>query len=282
MLQPTSKGVVGKVLTTRREPDGGITFCLCGVLARGKEQFAPILPSLPGPVIAYHTEGRRHRVDNLIHSVLAELDSLKPSGPIRFVGASMGGMEVPFIIERFRAQNLDVDPARLHAVLVDAPCGLDSLLNPMAKFLPYIGLPLAHLLPSFVQVPVGDDALPKPDGITVPLDSVDPEAYKREIIEKAKVYMSGYSLSQLIDQTRWMIKVGGDGSLARACKALDGSRTTYVRCTRSNDVVKPFAADHWRMWVSDLELVDVPATHCGFLQNQPEFRHVLNRIFARV
>lgn len=279
MSRLNGKGVVGKVL--KNDADNGLTICLCGVMARGEEQFAPILPELPGTVIAYHTEGGQHRFDNLITSVVSDIcESAPVYSDIRIVGASLGGMEVPFVIERYLQLNPDVDTRAFHAVFVDAPSGLESLINPQAKFMKssFVAAITAHL-PAFIKVPVSDNALPKWDDITAPCEE-DVEAYKIGVINDARRCMKGYRFSLLLDQTHQMIEMVEDGSLERACKSLEGVRSTYVRCTRSNDVVKPLAVRRWHEYVPHLEVVEVAGTHCGFLQNQPEFSEVFTKIFA--
>ena len=250
------------------------TSCFCGVMARGKEQFTPILDSLPGKVVAYNAVGSTYRSDILIYRAVQNLMDQPADRHFWFIGASLGGDEVPFVVRRFRRSRPDVDPKNIHAVMVDAPAGLESLKDPMAKFMQYRAIAqIAGTVTSLVNVPVGDNVLPKPDDITVPSEfSSDPDAYKSSIIDAARGYMSGYKLGLLARQSNRMIRIVKDGSLEEACKSLIGTDVYYVICERGNDVVEQPMAYRW---VKDrvLNLIDVPVsgTHCGFLQNAPEF-----------
>lgn len=283
MLEMASKGVVKTVLL--EDDRNGTTICLCGVLARGNEQFDPILPALPGNVVTFHTSGRRHHADNLIEDVVRYVKLHRSNGPIRFVGASMGGMEVPFVIGRLREQ-VDIDPDSLQVIIIDAPSGLESLVNPQAKFMKSgFVAGAATMVPSFIKVPVNEDGLPHWDDITVPQQFMTSEAvaqdYKTWVRAEAKRCLSGYPLGQLASQTHWMIEVGADGSLAHAVSALHDVWTIYVRCTRSNDVVSDEGVYAWKRWLPSLQIESISATHCGFLQNKPEFLYLLPQIIAR-
>jgi thioesterase domain-containing protein len=256
MSQSRDEGIVSTLI---KKGTGSYTVCMSGVLARGRDQFQPIANYLPGWTTAYHTEGKQFHVDELIGQVVEDL--LQPIDygyPINIVGASMGSMLAPFVVQRLREIG-KVDPEQLKVVLVDAPCGLDSLSDGNAKFLgmPVIGQTIASVV-SLLGIDV-------PDEITVTGD-------KQRIVDVARFSLSGHKLALLFRQTQWMIEVGRDGSLVQAVTSLEDVDTTYLHCHMGASPVKqPVAVNWWEDELEDLKVINVEATHCGFLQNTPEF-----------
>lgn len=248
------------------------TVCLPGVLARAKEQFDPISHVLPGgypvsydyvgPIV--HPERDIARVSNLVGGFAY----FQPN-QVALVGASFGGMLIPFVVSRLAGSVRD----RLKIVIVDAPTGLDTIIDPMARWARLATL--ASLVTRHIDVPVSEDMLPKLDEISDGLD-------ERRIRAIARRNVTGHKLSALIGPTAWMARVGCDGSLAEACKSLRGLDVTYVACIHpGNGVVRqPRAVAWWRQHVPTLRVVRVEATHCGFLQNEPEFVEVFRDVFG--
>lgn len=271
----------------------GNTVCLCGVLARGADQFNPIADVLPGAVTAYHAEGKKFYAGAFIESVVADLVRIETyGGQINLVGASMGGMLAPRVVERFRQECPDIHPDRLKVVLVDAPCGAESLTDGKAKFLgipPIGGIAVGATSLFGIKVPVGDDMLPQPSEITVaPLKVFGEDRYftRDETVDRirniARESLSGHDMSMLFDQSRVMVEDGKNGTLARAVKSLSGLDVSYLVCTMGNSPVKqPIAVNWWKPRVENLRVISVDATHCGFLQNTPQFEDAFNNAFHR-
>lgn len=263
-------GVVSQVL---KEGPGALTLCFCGVMARGAEQFGPILTSLPGKVVAIHAEGLRYDADVIHWRALEYLEEADSNLQFNLVGASLGGVEVPYVVNYFRDRVSGVNPRNIHAVLVDAPAGLDTILNPLAKAMQF--KPVAETLATGLWFMNSPKDLPKDNEITSP----NPEQVKAQ----ARQFMSGHKFGMLMRQTYRMIDVWDSGELPLMCEAMGPDvRATYVACKMGNGVIRqPLAADRWQSAIRQLKHVDVPATHCGFLQNQPEFRKVLReRVFT--
>ena len=262
----------GKVVRTRlygRPSSSTVTFLLSGVLARGDEQFEPVRKLFPGTVWAYHTEGRDFPSGALIHYVAKGMAvAAKADKKLVLVGASMGGMLVPFIVAEFRDMVPDFDMKHLRVILVDAPNGLDGIADPLAhRVLRHgaLAVPAAGALSLIgTKVPVGDDMMPARDEVT----SGDYD----DLVAKAKEGLSGHYLSMLARQTRWMIEAGR-GPIEQAVKSLDGAKVVYVVCdTAKSPVVQPDSA---KWWVNNLpqkpKVLAVKATHCGFRQNYDRY-----------
>lgn len=257
-----------------------VTVCLSGVLARGYEQFAPVMQSLPGNVITIHTEGRKHDIGSLVNLAVEAALTTPKSGVLRIIGASMGGMEVPFVVGKVLKARPEL-ASRLEVVLIDAPSGLKSLANPMAKVMKsgLVAGVVTNILPKFVTVPGGP---PDRSSITVPADAAQlADVYKDQVIETAKEYMSGFPMSLFLDQTRWMIAIRESGILPKAAEVLRRVKVTYVKCTLQDDVVNnDIAAADWLKWCPNIDVVEVQGIHCGFLYNQPEFTELFGKMFV--
>lgn len=250
------------------------TVCLPGVLARATEQFDPIGHVLPGCTLTPHDYAGpifRPRVE--IARIGSLLTGLTYFSPYRagLVGASFGGMLIPFVVSRL-PPDAEVRN-RLKVVIVDAPSGLETIIDPMARYarLATLAAPITR----HMDVPVSEDMLPKLGEISKGLDKLRVKAIARRNV-------TGHRLSTLIGQTAWMARVGRDGSLAEAAKSLRGLGVTYVACIHpGNGVVRqPQAVEWWTKQVPDIRVVGMNATHCGFLQNEPEFADVFRDIFG--
>ena len=198
----------------------------------------------------------------------------------------MGGMQLPYLMTRFRELRPDVDTADLKSVIVDSPSGVESMGIPLARLLQLGPIKTAlHYLPGGIEMPVFDLAVPL-NGITLPADLMragSEEAvarYRQEVRQATKRKLSGFSLRLVLKQIMWMVDIGKNGSLERACQTgLRDVPTYYVQCTLGNITVLPSAAERWKRWV-DLTHLRAAAGHCAFHQNQPVFEQILPRIFA--
>ena len=204
---------------------------------------------------------------------------------VQLVGASLGGDLVPFVVQQLS----DEIKARLQVVIVDAPAGADTLMALPSWSAGFMASSFGRL-----ATPIGLIRIPpKEDEITVPSQVVqqrmsgehfdDDVAWKRYIIERAKKELKGHSARLWRSQIAWMIRIVRDGSLAEACKSLEGLDVTYLVCTgKGNGVVRqPEALAWWGAHVDGLKVEEVNATHCGFLQNQPEFAEAFRKILER-
>lgn len=250
------------------------TVCLPGVLAHGERQFRPVSHVLPGckdgpSIWEYDVPIFRPRKE--VAGVAACLANLTyfASDQVGLVGASLGGALTPFVVSRLAGSVRE----RLKVVIVDAPAGLETMVDPMAHWASLARL--ASPITRHIDVPVTDDMLPRAAQITSRLDHW-------RLYETAKRDLSGHKVSTLVGQTAWMAKVVRDGSLAEACKALRGLDVVYVVCAPewNATIRQPQAVEWWRTRIPTLRVVEVKATHCGFLQNEPEFEDVFREIFG--
>lgn len=290
MFSPVVQFRLKSYLLEEERQNENVTIAFCGVVQNGIAQFGPILDTLPGQVWSYHTETRKFHVDRLIEDFLEDTNKKWwfDGKNVNVVGASLGGVIAPFAIEKLRQLNPGADMSKWHVVMVDTPCGADTLVDKNAKFLTpsLVSGAVTSLLPAFVKAPI---ELPKWDEITVPpieerhyghREHTD-DQYKQWVIEQSSRMLGIYPLALKLNQVHWMNKVARDGSFERACRnGLAGVRTTYFRCTMGSGTVKPTAAEKLQQWIPHMDIVDINATQCGFLQNQPEFDQAFRRELA--
>jgi hypothetical protein len=259
----------------------GVTVCLAGVLYFSGAQFDQVSHYMPGQVLSFHETGPRLDLDRYVDRVVSELESYQGL-PVRFVGASIGGMQLPFVIRAYRERYPDADPNLLQAVIIDAPSGLESLCDPNAKLLKSkITAGVLSYLPQSIKFPIRGDMLPRWDDISVPthVESEKIREFKEVIRESARVNMKGFPASLFASQGHWMITAVENGSLEKTCATLDDIKTIYVICKLNNGTVRPLAAERWKQWVPHLQIMSVDATHVGFVQNLPEFAELFTELF---
>lgn len=266
-------------------------YWLPGILSKGEG--LQVLGGNPtGDVVRYDPYGTkrfdaRRIVDRIAGEILWDLrdDGYKAL----LVGASLGGMLAPFVVREMR-RRLDSSElgvlSNLRIVIIDAPSGATSMkaVSPLASRV--IASPFGHLLRPLAHIKV----LPKEEYIQVPDVSTMFEIADRAmsdaewhayVKQRAKQELSGHSSKLWLEQLRWMIRVGADGSLAEACKALDGVNTAHLQCTGpANDVLTVDASTWWYDSVPGLKTFWVEAAHCGFLQQAPAFRKILAKILG--
>lgn len=278
-----------------------LTICLPGILARAKEQFHPIAHELPGQVMGW--SGTEHH-DLLTGRVASTVASAVGDGRrVHLVGASMGGIHVPFVINALPDYWLNIGGIG-KIILVDAPTGAETMTE-IKKREPFSNL-LASLLASraagsVLSTRLGDKIVgtfaepPKLDEITVPDEAtrerlawdywagtfITDERWKQYVMVRGEESLQKFTGEQWWRWMSWMIKVGRDGSLARACESLWGLDVTYMSCTHPGNgvVMQPEAATWYRAHIPGIKVMDVVGTHCGFLQNQPEFADAFRAIF---
>lgn len=273
------------------QPGKEQVICLPGILARPDEQFGPILAELEaqgGRIHTYNYEGRRFNPEALVESAVELVRSyIRQGTPVALLGASMGGMVVPFIMERLNS----FEHRYVRVVIVDAPTGAETMAalpNWIAWLFPALrpgvltNLTIGKLIMRTMMVPPKRDMITFPDTATMSRLTegacTTQEEYIDWVIETARHGLRGHLFSMWWSQLAWMIRVGRDGTLREACESLVRTSATYVACTRGNDVVcQPQAADWWRSQ-AHIDVIEVSGTHCGFLQDQPVFARVLGEI----
>lgn len=262
-------------------------FLFPGVLARCEELFAPLQPVLArfdNDQISYvDYRGKAFRPEAIAAQLagsIAELD-----GRILLIGASLGGDLIPFVVEQLKP----ADRRRCKVVVIDAPAGADTLVQVPARAEKFLTSRWGWLASPLSKIKLA----PKASQITVPVSPMIEELTGREMSEDewrlyvkrtARRNLGGHSARQWQQQLAWMMRIGNDGSLERACRSLsDVARVSYVECLQGDDVVvHATAIQRWRKWVGPkLNAAAVNGTHCGFLQNQPEFTGVLRSLVVR-
>ena len=271
------------------------TLCLPGILQRGDEQFNPLVSFLPGLVMGMVSNGSPYDHDAFINAVMEFIEqAIANKEEVNLVGASMGGMQIPFIVQEWRTRNPGQAPTWLRkAVLIDAPTGPETMNE-----LPMWAVPILASRPvgALMSTALGDWIVarmtvpPKTSEITEPSDfdafllGFRGEGFHEWVAfvqEKATAGLSGYTGAQWWAWLRWMITVGKDGSYVGACKSLSGVETWYVECTHPGNVTvtQPGACLWHGMFIKGLWSFEVNAVHCGFLQQRGVFVEALKRIF---
>lgn len=269
-----------------RNKGAGVTICLPGILARAdgnSGQFWPIQAAMPGTVIGLTDAGTRADMKAMVEkAVEVALRYVLSNEPARLFGASMGAMVAPFVTDQFTESEL----YNVSAVLVDAPSGASTMKQApnftkpwMVEHLPAVGLP------KFMQQParLENITVPSPDLMyEVGGSMMSEEMWKERVVEMTRAGLQGHTLAMWGSQIAWMVRVGNDGTLAEACRSLSQIPTTYLACTGdgNNVVAQPAAAQWWQQHVENLRMIDVPATHCGFLENVQEFRTALAQVYT--
>lgn len=268
-----------------------VVYFLPGILSRG-EDAQPL--GLEGKVVKYDKHGSKHFeadwiVKDTVYKILPDLHGDKE---VWLIGASLGGMLIPFIIREIRDW---LNPAegmlnKLHCVIIDSPSGVETLIA--ARCSPFVGRvirspfgqalrPLAHVKmgpkDEYIDIPDADTMREIADGVAMSADDWR-EYVKRRAIKE----LGGHSSRQWLHQLRWMTQVGRDDSLRLACGWMKGIDTTYVACiSAGNNVVKqPLAMEHWQGDIHDLKVYPVNGVHCGFLQQARVFRGALKEILG--
>lgn len=264
-------------------------FVLPGILSRGENFQA--LGFRAEEVVRYDKYGEdgfdAHRI---VHeTAILVMTNLSDGLPSLLVGASLGGMLIPFIVGKLHRLMPKLPLDLLRCVIIDAPFGVETMTAmsrlPLAGYM--IRSPFGHVLRPLAFIKVG----PRDKYIDIPnagmrhdvagrvvSDSDWPEYVKRRAIDE----LTGHSSRQWLEQLRWMTRVGHDGSLHRACLGMKGVDTAYLACMGpANDVVtQPLASEWWAASLPDLRMHKVNGAHCGFVQQAPTFRGALAEILG--
>ena len=250
----------------------GVTVFLAGMQSHGADQASTIQRYLPGDVRTYNAIGKKFHPDRIADAVISDIQPyVDDEQPVRFVGASMGGMLTPFVMSELLDRNDGMNTEQLRALVVDSPAGRDTLVNKQSHLLGnhVVATVLEHA-PGIIKAPI---FIPKKGDVTIPRDLLtSPENYEYQFRQSARQRLSGFALSLWADEINWMNDIVKDGSLPRACRALAGVSMRYLMCTGKNDaVLQPRAATRWTEWNPGMMVDYVSARHCAFHQDNPQF-----------
>lgn len=221
----------------------------------------------------------------IAHEVAAKVKLVLEAGrPAVLVGASLGGMLIPFIVSELRQLVPKALLDLLRCVIIDSPFGAETMIAAGCSTFAgrVIRSPVGQLLRPLASIKVGpkDQYIEVPDAdmmreiAGIAMSDAEWRAYvKRRAIQE----LSGHSSKQWLEQLRWMTRVSHDGSLRRACLAMKGVDTSYLACVGpGNDVVKqPLASELWATSTPGLKMYSANAVHCGFVQQAPTFRRAV-------
>jgi hypothetical protein len=217
------------------------------------------------------------------------MGNLKDGLPALLVGASLGGMLIPFVVGKLHRLMPELPLDLLRCVIIDAPFGVETMTAmsrlPLAGYM--IRSPFGHVLRPLAFIKVG----PRDKYIDIPNasmryeiagETVSAGSWPEYVKQRAIRELTGHSSRQWLEQLRWMTRVGHDGSLHRACLAMTGVETSYLACMGpANDVVtQPLASEWWAASLPDLRRYGADAAHCGFVQQAPTFREALADILG--
>lgn len=234
-------------------------------------------------------------VYDIVHDLAGVIkNDLETGVTAALVGASLGGMLIPFVVQQLRVIMPASSLSEVRCIIIDAPFGVESMIaagcSPLAGRL--IRSPIGQLLRPLASIKVGpkDQCIEIPDadmmraiaGDDITDEMMTEDGWRAYVRRRAIAELGGHASQQWLEQLRWMTRVGHDGSLYRACKSLKGVNTTYLACLGpGNDVVKqPHAMVQWQRNVPGLHVVEKNVVHCGFLQQAPTFRGALAEILG--
>lgn len=277
----------------RREPGADIvTVVLPGILARAEQQFHPILPYLPGHVVGFTPTGPTYDHYEFVGTVALAISRMIDAGKVvNLVGASMGGMQIPFVVARLRMYDIDLTSFG-KIVLIDAPNGAETMgeIPPSA-----VSIMASNTVRRVMYTRFGDWVLdrmvkpPKSDEVDIPQADVrswiagrpvDESDWTMFVQRTARQQLKGWPGSLWIGQVQWML-AAGRGPLTRTANVLRALDVTYVACSHPGNVTvkQPNAANWWES-VAGVKVVTVDAVHCGFWQQPEPFAAALEKIFG--
>jgi len=215
--------------------------------------------------------------------------ALEAGLPALLVGASLGGMLIPFVYGELCQLMREVPLDLLRCLIIDAPFGAETMIAMGCSAFAgrVIRSPIGQALRPLASIKVG----PKDQHIEVPDDDMMREIagiamsgaeWRAYVKRRAIAELSDHSSKQWLEQLRWMTQMSHDGSLHCACLAMRGVDTSYLACVGpGNDVVKqPLASELWAASTPDLKMYSANAVHCGFVQQAPTFRGALAEILG--
>jgi pimeloyl-ACP methyl ester carboxylesterase len=250
-------------------------YCLSGILQWPEDQFRPLLEviSKVGVFCPVHYRGDHFHLETTMESTVLDIfTSLNSGRRVTLIGASFGGMVIPWLLQRLR-DGFGIDPSRVRVIIVDAPTGAETM-----KELPTWAAPLVSWLTQFrlsPQINAGLGAFvlskmvkgPRSENIAVPEDVEDEAAYKQSVINEALTGLMGHKFTMYWSQLGWM---SGRGGRELPYHILDGIDATYVACIGPNETVRqPLAVDAWQAHV--YSIVEMDTAHCAFLEQKPAF-----------
>lgn len=260
--------------------EGEHILFLPGILARAREQFAPINMSdlLRDATVSVFDYTEPLDVPGVV-SELVEIirNNIGIHQKTILVGASFGGMVAAEVMKELREQAIAT--VRLQAyvscIIIDAPSRGESLVQPLpvgvAKWLTSHFTPDdnantgygAKLLKAFMGLPKREETEP-----------TSQKSYE-DIKEEARRNLSEHNFTLWYKQLKWMLSAQLD------LTALNGLNAIYIACTKGNGtVIQPWTMRQWKSHVR--QLTTVPAPHCSFLQQEMLWRRVMAESFSQL
>ncbi len=267
--------------------DPDITFiCLPGILARGEEQHAPL--GIKNLVTFNYNPANGIVLQQVIDWAIDAIMTAHATGnKVVLIGSSLGGVQVPFVLQELLNQRSYDDFRWLKVIMVDPPWGVQTMIGAMcSKFVgKFLMSPLGVLVMplSMIKVPPKDEFIECPsDDVMFELAGFDMDepTWRSRVKQLAIRGLTGYSGQLWLSQIRLMIEVEQNGALAKACEVLRFFSVTLVRCDGpGNEVVRqPLAADLHKEAAPSIEIVGVAGVHCGYLQQPDLFRGVIHSV----
>ena len=283
-------------ITLHAARSGTHIVLLPGWLGWSKLQYAPFMSlfSSVGPVTGIDYDGPHFCADQIAKGVAKGVATKVRRGErVMLFGSSLGAMLSVFVLEQLIL--LNVDTSMVSAVLIDPPSGATSL-----KAVPNLPAPLVaklEHLPTWLNGGFTNSFFQKafcsgsaPDApIPVPRNrAADADVYRAEVQQRCWEGQQGFTPTLSFGELAWMTRVGRDGSLARALRAINGKfSVTHVACTGSPEtgenavVSNPLAQSFYRKHLADARLLVLDTNHTNYEEFAPKWRTFLrNEVFA--
>ena len=283
-------------ITLHAARSGTHIVLLPGWLGWSKLQYAPFMSlfSSVGPVTGIDYDGPHFCADQIAKGVAKGVATKVRRGErVMLFGSSLGAMLSVFVLEQLIL--LNVDTSMVSAVLIDPPSGATSL-----KAVPNLSAPLVaklEHLPTWLNGGFTNSFFQKafcsgsaPDApIQVPRNrAADADVYRAEVQQRCWEGQQGFTPTLSFGELAWMTRVGRDGSLARALRAINGKfSVTHVACTGSPEtgenavVSNPLAQSFYRKYLADARLLVLDTNHTNYEEFAPKWRTFLrNEVFA--
>ena len=283
-------------ITLHAARSGTHIVLLPGWLGWSKLQYAPFMSlfSSVGPVTGIDYDGPHFCADQIAKGVAKGVAAKVRRGErVMLFGSSMGAMLSVFVLEQLML--LNVDTSMVSAVLIDPPSGAMSL-----KAVPNLSAPvvakLEHLptwlnggfTNSFFQKAFCSGSAPDAP-IQVPRNrAADADAYRAEVQQRCWEGQQGFTPTLSFGELAWMTRVGRDGSLARALRAINGKFSVmHVACTGSPEtgqnavVSNPLAQSFYQKHLADARFLVLDTNHTNYEEFAPKWRRFLrDEVFA--
>jgi len=260
-------------------------ICMPGVLQYVDKQFKPLRPVLRryGDIEYFGYEGTHFQPAMFQTVVAAKVrEHLLAGRPVILVGASLGGMQIPYIVARLTDIDFRVVKRLLKVIVIDAPYGAKSLYT-IPKWAAWIASKLTLVsVPAWLNNNLGKWILnkmavpPRRENIDIRYVE-DSDAYQRYVIEASLEGLRGHSFSMFVSQLGWMMNAGSSDMPLDILNEIDA---TYIACIGPNTTVRqPEAVNVWGRYVARVK--EVRTAHCAFLEQQEVFLQLVKELLGQ-